>query len=105
MPSINPDFLISIAEKFHSMQIEFVFIGGAVVEFLLDNPKLVQLRVTDDVDAVVNILSFTEYANLETKLRQNGFKNDVSENPPTCRWIFDGRKIDIIFSATTSKIL
>lgn len=75
---------------------EFAFVGGTILGFLLDNPSLVRLRPTDDVDAIVNVVTFLEYVNLEKHLRELGFKNDTSEDAPICRWIYEGIKVDVM---------
>ncbi|MFH2119243.1 MAG: hypothetical protein ABIJ25_02460, partial [Pseudomonadota bacterium] len=37
-----------------------------------------------------------EYHRLEAELRSKGFKQDMSENAPVCRWLVDAIKVDIM---------
>jgi hypothetical protein len=88
--------LTKISRELEKLQVEFAFVGGAIVGFLLDNPSLVLLRATDDVDAIANAMTFLEYADLEKQLRKLGFQNDTSEGAPICRWIYEGSKVDVM---------
>jgi len=50
------------------------FVGGCVVGLLLtDAYSRQQVRATDDVDLVVDVVSYAEYAKLEAMLRDRGF--------------------------------
>jgi hypothetical protein len=76
--------------------VEYAFVGGAIVGFLLDNPSLVRLRPTGDVDAIANVVTLLEYADLEKRLRDLGFRNDTFEGAPMCRWIYEANKVDVM---------
>jgi len=96
MAHVNLVTLNSISSELEKVEVEFAFLGGTIVGFLLDNPSLIRLRVTDDVDAIANVVTFLEYANLEKQLRKLGFENDASEGAPICRYIYEGSKVDVI---------
>jgi len=96
MAHVNLNIIAQISEALKKLHLEFAFVGGTIVGFLLDNPSLVRLRATDDVDAIANVVTFLEYVDLEKRLRDNGFVNDASENAPICRWIFEGSKVDVM---------
>ena len=73
-----------------------VFIGGAVVELLVTDDAAPAPRPTDDVDVVVEVTTFTEYARLAQHLRERGFREDTREGAPTCRWILDDVTVDVM---------
>ena len=78
------------------MGIAFTFIGGAVLGLLVDDAELSQVRSTKDVDVVVEVLTYGEYAALEARLRQAGFQHDTSAGAPICRWMVDGCLVDVL---------
>ena len=45
---------------------------------------------------MVAVVSYSEFAALESRLRAEGFKHDVSEGAPICRWIVDSCRVDIM---------
>lgn len=96
MAYVNLTALTTISGELDKVQVEYAFVGGAIVGFLLDNPSLARLRPTGDVDAIANVVTWLEYADLEKRLRELGFKNDTSDGAPTCRWIFEGTKVDVM---------
>lgn len=68
------------------MRKSLVFIGGAVVELLLDENYPIAPRISKDVDTIVEISSILGFYNLEEELRNLGFKND-STSAIRCRWL------------------
>lgn len=55
MRPVDLDDLIRVSRKLESLGVDFVFTGGAVVGFLLDNPRIPFPRRTNDVDAIVAV--------------------------------------------------
>lgn len=72
------------------------FVGGAVIGLYVDDPGAPRPRFTDDVDCVVEISGFGEYAQLEERLRGQKFNPDTSPGAPLCRWIFRGVRVDVM---------
>jgi len=85
-----------VAKGFGDLAKEVVFIGGAVAELYADAPIPEEIRTTEDVDVVVKIVSKIQFNKFEEKIRRLGFKNDVSEGAPVCRWIYNGIKVDVM---------
>lgn len=85
-----------IAEGLQELVTEAVFTGGACIQFYVSNPKLRDYRPTKDIDCIVKIYSYSEFAKLSDRLRHLGFKNDTSENAPIVRWIYKGVYVDTI---------
>jgi hypothetical protein len=73
---------------------QVVFVGGATVAFYVDR-MAEEVRPTDDVDVVVEIWTYREYASLEVQLRNMGFVNDQSSGV-ICRYRIQGIIVDIM---------
>jgi hypothetical protein len=54
------------------------------------------VRTTDDVDVIVEVASYAEYARSSKRLRKLGFSEDSSEGAPICRWLIDQMKLDVM---------
>ncbi len=54
------------------------------------------IRTTEDVDCIVQIVSYQQYNQLENRLRILGFKNQLFPNSPICRWSYKGIVVDIM---------
>ena len=89
-----------VTRRLKRLQVPHAFLGGAVVSLLVDDAELHQVRPTQDVDAIVQVITQAEYALLEERLRKDGFVNDMSEGAPICRYIVERCKVDVMpFSA------
>lgn len=73
---------------------EVVFVGGATVSLYADRPT-VDVRPTDDIDILVELSHYSEYAFVEEKLRQKGFVNDI-ESGVICRYKIQGIIVDVM---------
>ncbi len=93
---ILPARLAEITAKLDALGLNHVFVGGSIVEFLLDNPGLSPMRPTDDLDLIVEVVAGRNYAEVEQKLRSAGFAHDMSPGAPICRWLHDETIIDIM---------
>ncbi|MBX2952346.1 MAG: hypothetical protein KF870_07560 [Leadbetterella sp.] len=51
-----------------------VFVGGAVVELYTDDPARGEVRPTDDIDVLIEMINRSNHAILEDKLRSIGFR-------------------------------
>lgn len=80
---------------------DVIYIGGAVVSFYHDRPS-VEVRPTDDVDILVELITYNAYAELEKKLRLRGFVNDI-ESGVICRYTIQGITVDVM--PTSEEIL
>ena len=75
---------------------EMVFLGGCATGLLITDPAAPAIRVTRDVDAIVEVASRGEYYSLSEKLRILGFKEDTSDGAPLCRWLADSVILDVM---------
>lgn len=72
---------------------QFIFIGGATVSLYADRPAG-DVRPTDDVDILVEIMDYKGYATVEKQLRDKGFTNDQSG--VICRYRVQGIIVDVM---------
>ncbi len=84
-----------LAEAFAKLQNKVVFVGGAVVELYCDDPARAEVRPTDDVDVVVELINLGSYAVLEEDLRTIGFNHDMFSSV-ICRYKYHDIVIDIM---------
>jgi len=94
--SANLDTLERVANRLGPLNESVVYVGGAVTELLVTDPGAPEPRVTDDIDAIVEVVSQVEYYAFAEKLRAAGFVEDRSPDAPLCRWRIDGVKVDLM---------
>ena len=76
MKDRNREYLIRTAKLLRPLLDELVFVGGAVTGLLLTDSAASEPRVTIDVDAIAEILSYAEYAAFGERLRDLRFSED-----------------------------
>ena len=76
--------------------VDYAFIGGGVLSLLVTDPTASAVRVTMDVDILTNASTRMAYTKLDRPLQDRGFRHDMSEGAPGCRWTLDGIKVDIL---------
>jgi hypothetical protein len=103
LESLAIEWVRIVAERLGELRDEVVFLGGASIGLLITDPATTTVRGTKDVDVIVEVGSWSEYAPLQERLREKGFTEDTSEHAPLCRWEIAGIKVDVM--PTTEKIL
>ncbi|MCB4792225.1 MAG: hypothetical protein LHV68_10120 [Elusimicrobia bacterium] len=78
-----------------------VFTGGVIVPLYAPQYKE-EIRLTEDVDVVIEVTGRIAYSRLESKLRKLGLKNDRFSKV-ICRWSYNDVVIDVM--PTDEKIL
>lgn len=53
-------------------------------------------RTTDDVDTIIEISTLLQYQAFESELRNLGFKNDMRDDAPVCRYVHDTLTLDVM---------
>lgn len=86
----------AVADRLEQAQLDYAFVGGSIVNLLLDHPALSPARPTDDVDVIVETVTSRRHSEVEAVLRRVGFAHDIRENAPRCRWVLDGLTVDIM---------
>lgn len=95
MPTPREEMRV-VSARLKRIGIPFAFVGGAVMWVLVDHPEVTQFRRTKDVDVIVAVMTYSEYAALEQRLRDEGFIHDISPGAPMCRWVVDGCRVDVM---------
>jgi len=72
-----------------------VFVGGAVTGLFFTDSAAAEVRPTADVDLVADVLTRTEYYNLEAMLRDLGFTHSP-EDKIICRWRLGELLVDLM---------
>jgi hypothetical protein len=68
-----------VAKVLENLSQQVVFTGGATIPLYLDAYAAAEMRSTDDVDCVVEIVSQASYYRLAKKLRELGLSEDSSK--------------------------
>lgn len=70
--------------------------SGSAAGLLITDPAIPDVRMTQDVDMIVEAATWLEYHRLEQVLIEKGFDRDTSEGAPLCRWLVDGVIVDVM---------
>jgi hypothetical protein len=76
---------LAAARQLGELTEELVFLGGSAVALLITDPAAPDVRPTLDIDAIVEVATWTDYYRLEERLRGKGFRQTMEENI-ICRW-------------------
>lgn len=87
--------LHTVAQGLDYLLPQVVFVGGSVTELYATDSAATEVRPTDDVDCVVELVSYSNLNELEEKLRKLKFTNDT-ESGVICRWKYAGLQVDIM---------
>jgi len=93
---INIGMIAAVARRLGELREKVVFVGGCATGLFVTDPAMPEVRATQDVDVIVEVASRLDYYRLEVELRQRGFKQDMTENAPVCRWLVDRIKVDVM---------
>jgi len=93
---INIRMIIHVAKHLGDLKDKVVFVGGCTTGLFITDPAMPEVRVTQDVDVIVEVASRMEYYKFENALRTKGFIQDMSENALVCRWLVDAIIVDIM---------
>jgi len=73
-----------------------VFVGGCTTALFITDPiTLEDVRVTDDVDLIVDLAGYSAWAQLQQQLRERGF-SESSEDTVICRMRLGALKVDFM---------
>ncbi len=92
----NLEILMLAVNELGGLADEMVFLGGCATGLLITDNAAPPIRVTRDVDAIVQVMSLREYYQLSEKLRGKGFREDTSDGAPVCRWLSENVILDIM---------
>jgi hypothetical protein len=94
----NPNIALleAAVERLGPLINEVVFLGGCATGLFLTDSAAPPLRVTRDVDVMVDVASLTRYHRFNEKLREQGFVEDTSPEAPICRWHSENIILDVM---------
>lgn len=75
---------------------QVVFVGGCATGLLVDDASLMDVRPTEDVDAIVEVASLAAYHRLAAQLMLRGFKQTMADNTPPFRWFWNRMQLDLV---------
>lgn len=101
----NHDRLIAAAHAIgKELRDMVVFVGGCTVHLYLDDGQSrAEIRPTEDVDVIIEVMKLTDWYKIEDKVRSLGFQQSSVEDDPICRYRKDTIIID--FMPTDESIL
>lgn len=96
MANPNLSLLVGMAQALGPVCDRVVFVGGCATGLLLSNPNLMDVRATEDVDAIVEVATLAGYHRLADELMQRGFKQTMADNTPPFRWYWQRMQLDLV---------
>lgn len=96
MADPNLALLAGMARAMGPLCEQVVFVGGCATGLLIDNASLMDVRPTEDVDAIVEVASLAGYHRLADQLAQRGFKQTMADNTPPFRWFWNRLQLDLV---------
>lgn len=85
-----------IAQALGPLREELVLVGGCAVDLLLTDSAASPTRVTYDVDMVAQVAFLAGYHELERQFIRLGFKRDMAQDAPICRWRYNNLEVDLM---------
>ena len=73
-----------------------VFVGGCATGLLLTNPAAAGVRVTEDVDAIIEVTTLAGYHAMQPLLAERGFKQTMEDGAPPFRWLWKRMQLDLV---------
>ena len=96
IPQWLSENLPTVSRRIRPLGIDYAFLGGCIVPLLLDDPDVVPIRPTNDVDVIIMLVGQRQMASIELRLREEGFKHAVYSGAPICRWELWGITVDVM---------
>lgn len=96
MADPNLLLLVRVAEALGDLREQVTFVGGCATALLLTDPAAAPVRATQDVDAIVAVISLAEYRRVGAALRKRGFAQTVEGGEPPYRWTCAGLNLDLM---------
>jgi hypothetical protein len=96
IPQWLAENLLTVSNRIRPLGINYAFLGGCIIPLLLDDPDVVPIRPTNDVDVVIMLIGKRQMASIESKLRGEGFTHAAYPGAPMCRWELKGITVDVM---------
>lgn len=92
----NVQSVEAVAQALDDLCDELVLVGGCAAGLLYTSASAPPARVTFDVDVVAEVAVLADYYALEKQFEKRGFKRDVSQDAPICRWRLRDLCVDLM---------
>lgn len=96
MANPNLELLLGMARAMGPLCEQVVFVGGCATGLLVDDTGLMDVRPTEDVDAIVEVATLGAYHRLAEQLMQRGFTQTMEDNTPPFRWFWRRMQLDLV---------
>ncbi len=96
MENPNLEILMIAVDQLDELIDEMVFIGGCATGLLITDTAAAPIRITKDIDAIIQVVSLLDYQHFSGKLRKKGFHEDMSDDAPICRWVSKNIILDVM---------
>lgn len=95
--NLQKQMLIKVAKALGEQLVqEVVFVGGCTTGLLItDDFTKEQIRYTDDVDLIVDVVGYPAWVNLQRQLSKHGFRIDMGQEV-LCRMLLGELKVDFM---------
>ncbi len=94
-PTIDQSIL-TLQGRLADMPFNFAYLGGSILSLLVTDLTVDAIRVTKDIDVMVDIRTRRQFHEADALLEKAGFKHDTREGAPICRWIYKDVTVDIL---------
>lgn len=96
MTETNLEILKAAVLELGPLADEMVFVGGATTNLFITDAAAFSTRPTEDIDSIVNTKTYAHYTKFEERLAKTGFRRDLREGSPICRWIKGSVVLDVM---------
>lgn len=84
-----------VARQLGELNGHVVYVGGATASLYVNPAVAPEVRPTTDIDVVIELASYADYALLDETLRKKGFQNEPSAGV-ICRYVMSGIQLDVM---------
>jgi predicted nucleotidyltransferase len=90
------EMIMRLVKLLGELNEKFVYVGGCATGFLITDLAAPDVRITSDIDCIVNVVTKGAYHKIEAELRQKGFMHCLEKDAPICRWVKDDLTLDVV---------
>lgn len=87
--------LKAVARQLGALNEQVVYVGGATAALYVNPAVAPEVRPTIDIDVLIELGSYADYAMLDETLRKKGFRNEQSGGV-ICRYTMQGIQLDVM---------
>lgn len=92
--SSNLAMLQIIARRLEHLNDQVVYVGGCTTALFINDPLSLDVRPTQDVDCIIDVISIVQYQKFENELKKLGFKKLMDDI--ICRWHLEEFMLDVV---------